>query len=55
MSTLYAKIEQKLRTVPPRDSMLRGVLEGILFRLHPLVQGAAATQYAAGEEAGGFE
>jgi len=31
--------------------MLRGVLEGILFRLHPLVQGAAAVQYAAGEEA----
>ena len=51
LSTLYAEIEQKLRTVPPRDSMLRGVLEGILFRLHPLVQGAAATQYAAGEEA----
>ncbi|MEZ4633717.1 MAG: hypothetical protein R2856_01845 [Caldilineaceae bacterium] len=31
--------------------MLRGVLEGILFRLHPLVQGAAAVQYAAGPEA----
>jgi hypothetical protein len=48
---LYREIEEKLRTVPPRDSMLRGVLEGILFRLHPLVQGAAAVQYAAGEEA----
>ena len=31
--------------------MLRGVLEGILFRLHPLVQGAAARQYAAGADA----
>jgi hypothetical protein len=48
---LYSEIEEKLRTVPPRDSMLRGVLEGILFRLHPLVQGAAAVQYAAGDEA----
>jgi len=51
LATLYREIEEKLRTVPPRDSMLRGVLEGILFRLHPLVQGAAAVQYAAGEEA----
>lgn len=31
--------------------MLRGVLEGILFRLHPLVQGAAASQYAPGNDA----
>ena len=45
------EIENKLRGVPPRDSMLRGVLEGILFRLHPLVQGAAASQYATGEDA----
>jgi len=30
--------------------MLRGVLEGILYRLHPLVQGAAAAQYAPGED-----
>lgn len=51
LTELYREIEGKLRTVPPRDSMLRGVLEGILFRLHPLVQGAAATQYAAGEDA----
>ncbi|MBI3958845.1 MAG: ATP-binding protein, partial [Chloroflexi bacterium] len=51
LATLYREIEEKLRTVPPRDSMLRGVLEGILFRLHPLVQGAAAVQYAAGAEA----
>lgn len=51
LSTLYGEIEDKLSRVPPRDSMLRGVLEGILFRLHPLVQGAAATQYAAGDDA----
>lgn len=47
---LYREVEEKLRTVPPRDSMLRGVLEGILFRLHPLVQGAAAAQYAPGTD-----
>jgi hypothetical protein len=51
LSELYRAIEEKLRTVPARDSMLRGVLEGILFRLHPLVQGAAAVQYAAGADA----
>lgn len=51
LSHLFDEIETKLRGVPPRDSMLRGVLEGILFRLHPLVQGAAAAQYAAGEDA----
>ncbi|MBP8122130.1 MAG: serine-rich protein [Caldilineaceae bacterium] len=51
LSDLYDHIDDKLKNVPPRDSMLRGVLEGILFRLHPLVQGAAATQYAAGPEA----
>ncbi len=51
LGELYGQIADKLATVPPRDSMLRGVLEGILFRLHPLVQGAAATQYAAGDEA----
>jgi len=51
LSHLFDDIERKLASVPPRDSMLRGVLEGILFRLHPLVQGAAAAQYAAGEDA----
>jgi hypothetical protein len=51
LAQLYSEVEEKLRTVPPRDSMLRGVLEGILFRLHPLVQGAAAAQYAPGPDA----
>ena len=50
LADLYAAVEDKLRHVPPRDAMLRGVLEGILFRLHPLVQGAAASQYAAGPD-----
>ncbi len=51
LAELYAEIENKLGLIPPRDTMLRGVLEGILFRLHPLVQGAAARQYAAGPDA----
>ncbi|MCO6451214.1 MAG: serine-rich protein [Caldilineales bacterium] len=51
LQDLYGFIEHKLERVPARDAMLRGVLEGILFRLHPLVQGAAARQYAAGEDA----
>ena len=51
LAELYAEIENKLSLIPPRDTMLRGVLEGILFRLHPLVQGAAARQYAAGPDA----
>ncbi|MGC8946005.1 MAG: serine-rich protein [Anaerolineae bacterium] len=45
---LYAEIERKLASIPPRDTTMRGVLEGILYRLHPLVQGAAARQYAPG-------
>jgi hypothetical protein len=44
---LYKEIAGKLRHVPARDTMLSGVLEGILFRLNPLVQGAAASQFAA--------
>ena len=51
LGELYQAIELKLKHVAARDTMLRGVLEGILFRLHPLVQGAAARQYAAGDDA----
>lgn len=50
LADLYAVLEERLRAVPPRDTMLRGVIEGILYRLHPLVQGAAAAQYAPGED-----
>ena len=42
--------KRRLKAVPPRDTMLSGVLEGILFRLNPLVQGAAAAQFAPGED-----
>ncbi|MBI1793382.1 MAG: ATP-binding protein [Chloroflexi bacterium] len=45
---LYTEIEEKLKSIPPRDVMLTGVLEGILFRLNPLVQGSAARQFAPG-------
>ena len=51
LADLYGNIEAKLSLVPERDTTLRGVLEGILFRLHPLVQGQAARQYAAGLDA----
>ncbi len=50
LGELYAEIEQKLSTIPARDTTMRGVLEGILYRLHPLVQGAAARQYAPGTD-----
>ena len=45
---LYREVVTKLSIVPARDTMLTGVLEGIIFRLNPLVQGAAAAQFAAG-------
>ncbi len=50
LADLYAALEERLRAVPPRDTMVRGVIEGILYRLHPLVQGAAAAQYAPGPD-----
>lgn len=33
-----------------KDTMLQGVLEGIVFRLNPLVQGSAALQFAPGPD-----
>jgi hypothetical protein len=50
LSDLYEVVESKLKSVPPRDTMLSGVLDGILFRMNPLVQGAASTQFAAGPD-----
>jgi hypothetical protein len=50
LSDLYAEVDKKLASVPPRDTMLTGVLEGILFRLNPLVQGSAAVQFAPGKD-----
>jgi hypothetical protein len=50
LGTLYQQIEEKLSRVNPRDTMLTGVLEGILYRMNALVQGAAAAQFAAGPD-----
>lgn len=50
LSDLYAEVQDKLKNVPPRDTMQSGVLEGILFRFNPLVQGSAATQFAPGPD-----
>jgi len=50
LADLYAVVEDKLDNVPPRDVMLRGVLEGILQRLNPLVQGAASMLFAPGPD-----
>jgi hypothetical protein len=50
LATLYRQIEEKLSRVNPRDTMLTGVLEGILYRMNALVQGAAAAQFAAGPD-----
>lgn len=47
---LYRTIEDKLAGVPSRDTMLTGVLEGILYRLNALVQGAASVQFSPGPD-----
>jgi len=47
---LYIHVKETLAARGRRDMMLRTVLEGILFRLHPLVQGAASLQYQAGAD-----
>lgn len=47
---LYIHIKETLAARGRKDMMLRTVLEGILFRLHPLVQGAASLQYRAGPD-----
>jgi len=50
LGTLYRQVEEKLSRVNPRDTMLTGVLEGILYRMNALVQGAAAAQFSAGPD-----
>jgi hypothetical protein len=50
LEDLYKVIASKLKSVPARDTMLSGVLDGILFRMNPLVQGAASTQFAPGPD-----
>ncbi len=50
LKDLYEALEKEIETVPPRD-IRRSILEGISFRLDPLVHGEAALQYAAGPDA----
>ncbi len=50
LASLYREVQDKLQRVPPRDTMLTGVLEGILYRMNALVQGAAAAQFSAGSD-----
>lgn len=50
LSDLSQKVQDKLASVEKRDTMLQGVLEGIVFRLNPLVQGSAALQFAPGPD-----
>jgi hypothetical protein len=50
LTELYDEISKKLEKVNPRDTTLQGVLEGILFRLNPLVQGSARRQFAPGPD-----
>lgn len=50
LQELYTQLEESLAARGRRDTVLRTVLEGILFRLHPLVQGAASLQYTAGPD-----
>ncbi len=50
LADLYRQVQEKLATVPPRDTMLQGVLEGILYRLNPLVQGAASRMFEPGPD-----
>jgi hypothetical protein len=50
LADLYQEITARRAAVPPRDTMLTGVLDGILYRMNALVQGAAAVQYAPGKD-----
>lgn len=50
LSDLYGEVEAKLKATPPRDTMLTGVLDGILYRMNPLVQGAMSIQFAPGAD-----
>ncbi len=50
LADLYQEITARREAVPPRDTMLTGVLDGILYRMNALIQGAAAVQYAPGKD-----
>lgn len=48
LADLYAEVQERLAAAPARDQIIRPILEGILFRMNPLIEGAAARQYAKG-------
>ena len=50
LKMLYDALEKEIETIPAKD-IRRSILEGISFRLDPLVHGEAAMQYAAGDDA----
>ena len=50
LADLYRRLGQEIAGIPAKD-IRRSILEGITFRLEPLVQGEAALQYAAGPDA----
>jgi len=50
LADLYQRIQGELQNISPKD-IRRPILEGICYRLQPLVQGEAALQYAAGPDA----
>ena len=50
LKDLYDALEKEIEIIPARD-IRRSILEGISFRLDPLVHGEAALQYAAGDNA----
>ena len=51
LSALYTCIADELARLPARNDFQRNLLEGINQRIAPLVQGAAALQYAKGADA----
>jgi len=50
LKDLYDALEKEIEVIPARD-IRRSILEGISYRLDPLVHGEAAMQYAAGPDA----
>ncbi len=50
LKDLYDALEKEIEVIPAKD-IRRSILEGISFRLDPLVHGEAAMQYAKGDDA----
>lgn len=51
LQELFHEVEMQYESLPPRDQVGRGVLEGILWRLKSLVHGAPSAQFAPGKDA----